>query len=72
MFTCKHVYIYVYEMKTGQDAASLPTIRPSAIPRAAPQEAAKVHQEPAVPKEPPPEPEFICDPPSISAFDLYE
>lgn len=26
--------------------------------------------EPVVPKEPPPEPEFVADPPSISAYDL--
>ncbi|XP_052784621.1 splicing factor 3A subunit 1-like [Mya arenaria] len=35
-----------------------------------PQEVAKLIQEPVVPTEPPPEFEFIADPPSISAFDL--
>ncbi|KAK3096249.1 hypothetical protein FSP39_024939 [Pinctada imbricata] len=35
-----------------------------------PTEQAKIIQEPVVPKEPPPEYEFIADPPSISAFDL--
>lgn len=48
----------------------MPSARPSAIPRSLPTEAAKVIQEPIVPKEAPPEPEFICDPPSISAVDL--
>jgi len=37
-----------------------------------PQEVAKIIQEPVIPTEPPPEFEFIADPPSISAFDLYE
>jgi len=54
----------------GQDAAAPPQFRSSTIPRVAPTEAARIIQEPTVPKEPPPEPEFICDPPSISAFDL--
>lgn len=36
----------------------------------APQVQAQVIQETVVPKEPPPEFEFIADPPSISAFDL--
>ncbi|KAL4220170.1 splicing factor 3a [Mactra antiquata] len=35
-----------------------------------PQEVAKIIQEPVIPTEPPPEFEFIADPPSISAFDL--
>lgn len=38
--------------------------------RSAPQVQAQVIQETVVPKEPPPEFEFIADPPSISAFDL--
>lgn len=39
--------------------------------RTAPQLAPTVPSAPAIPKEPPPEPEFIADPPSISAFDLW-
>lgn len=35
-----------------------------------PLEQAKIIPEPVVPKEPPPEFEFIADPPSISSFDL--
>lgn len=35
-----------------------------------PAEVAKIIQEPVIPTEPPPEFEFIADPPSISAFDL--
>ncbi|XP_060586452.1 splicing factor 3A subunit 1-like [Ruditapes philippinarum] len=35
-----------------------------------PLEVAKIIQEPVIPTEPPPEFEFIADPPSISAFDL--
>ncbi|XP_052217771.1 splicing factor 3A subunit 1-like [Dreissena polymorpha] len=35
-----------------------------------PQDVAKIIQEPVIPTEPPPEFEFIADPPSISAFDL--
>lgn len=34
------------------------------------QDVTKIIQEPVVPTEPPPEFEFIADPPSISAFDL--
>ncbi|KAK3603715.1 hypothetical protein CHS0354_023328 [Potamilus streckersoni] len=34
------------------------------------EQQAKIVQEPVVPKEPPPEFEFVADPPSISAFDL--
>lgn len=31
----------------------------------------QVAEQQFVPKEPPPEPEFVADPPSISALDLY-
>ena len=35
------------------------------------EQAAAIHiAEPIIPKEPPPDFEFIADPPSISAFDL--
>ena len=41
-------------------------LNPQIIKQAAPQVV-----EPIVPKEPPPEFEFVADPPSISAIDLY-
>lgn len=44
---------------------AVPELCPSAL-----QVQAQVIQETVVPKEPPPEFEFIADPPSISAFDL--
>lgn len=56
-------------MFAGTDPGAPSLFRSSAIPRLA-QEAAKIILEPIVPKEAPPEPEFIADPPSISGFDL--
>lgn len=45
-------------------------VRSLSHPPSASQVQAQVIQETIVPKEPPPEFEFIADPPSISAFDL--
>lgn len=46
-----------------------PTVKPApSIPK--PPEIAKITELPIIPKEPPPEFEFINDPPSISALDL--
>ncbi len=65
---------------TEAEAPAPPGTTPSAAPQVKQQSAAvkklqndllKMHLEaPFVPKEPPPDFEFVCDPPSISALDL--
>ena len=70
LFPIEKKPVIVLFFNLGQEPAAQPQFRSSTIPRAAPTESARIIQEPAVPKEPPPEPEFLCDPPSISAFDL--
>ena len=63
----KHILAFIL----GQEPSAAKTGSGLGI---APQQKAQQEQlkiiEPVVPKEPPPEFEFIADPPSISAFDL--
>ena len=54
MFSCNYIFQLVPDIVRRQE-----------------QQAAAIQlPEPIIPKEPPPEFEFIADPPSISAFDL--
>ena len=63
LFPIEQKPVIVLFFNLGQEPAAQPQFRSSTIPRAAPTESARIIQEP-------PEPEFLCDPPSISAFDL--
>lgn len=62
----------VKEFKEGKGApepsAATVVAKPSLVPKAV--EISKLTEAPLIPKEPPPEYEFVVDPPSISAFDL--
>ncbi|XP_006640352.1 splicing factor 3A subunit 1 [Lepisosteus oculatus] len=64
------------EGKAQEPSAAVPKVMQQQALQQAPQQQlpqkvqAQVIQETVVPKEPPPEYEFIADPPSISAFDL--
>lgn len=69
-----HAY-YQHKVKESKEGKGVPETLPapallgkSTLPSAR-SEIAKL-AEPIIPKEPPPEFQFICDPPSISSFDL--
>lgn len=64
----------IREGKTDPTASALggPKNQPSSAAHQKQQELLKqVAEQQFVPKEPPPEFEFVADPPSISALDLY-
>uniref|UniRef100_G3PDS4 Splicing factor 3A subunit 1 n=1 Tax=Gasterosteus aculeatus aculeatus TaxID=481459 RepID=G3PDS4_GASAC len=63
----------VNEFKEGkgqEPSAAVPKVMQQAMLQSQLSQKVQVIQEAVVPKEPPPEYEFIADPPSISAFDL--
>jgi len=77
---CKNCYFYfINNLYSAQDPSqsSLPAgIQKLSVTAAAQQKQQELLKQVAelqfVPKEPPPEFEFIADPPSISALDLYK
>ncbi|XP_077977951.1 splicing factor 3A subunit 1-like [Glandiceps talaboti] len=67
-----HAY-YRHKVKDFQEGKATEPLGTSGLPKLmqmTPKTAPQVQIEPVVPKEPPPEYEFIADPPSISAYDL--
>ncbi|XP_048747370.2 splicing factor 3A subunit 1-like [Ostrea edulis] len=68
-----HAY-YQHKVREFKEGRGSEPVAPKPVPGAPfsqkPAEQAKIIQEIIIPKEPPPEFEFIADPPSISAFDL--
>ncbi|KAM7290078.1 intracellular coagulation inhibitor 2-like [Ixodes scapularis] len=67
---------YQHRVKEAREGKVVPEIAPTPVkPTAATtkaQELAKLVEQPIVPKEPPPEFEFVAHPPSISALDIVK